>query len=65
VGLSHSFTESGLSFPVLFVLSFAASVSSRTDGGTAYLTVHSGTVCIVLFVVCNHSFVVDHDCSVC
>ena len=56
--------ELGLSFPVLFVLSFAASVSSRTGGGTAYLTVHSGTVCIVLFVVCNRGFIVDHDCLV-
>ena len=56
--------ELGLSFPVLFVLSFAASVSSRTGGGTAYLTVHLGMVCIVLFMVCDHGFVVDHDCSV-
>ena len=54
----------GLVMPSLLTLSCTASVSSRASGGGAYLTVMSGSVCIVLFVVGNHCVLVAHVCSV-
>ena len=59
-----SFMESGLLCPVLLVLSCTASVSSRAGGGGAYLTVTSGSVRIVLFVVGDCCILVAHVCSV-
>ena len=50
--------------PGLLALSCTASVSSRAGGGGAYLTVTSGLVCIVLFVVGNRCVLVAHVCSV-
>ena len=50
--------------PGLLALSCTASVSSRAGGGGAYLTVTSGLVCIVLFVVGDHCILVAHVCSV-
>ena len=41
----------GLVVPSLLTLSCTASVSGRAGGGGAYLTVTSGSVCVVLFVV--------------
>ncbi|KAH9990912.1 hypothetical protein BJV77DRAFT_1010104 [Russula vinacea] len=54
----------GLVVPGLLALSCTASVSGRASGGGAYLTVTSGSVCIVLFVVGNHCVLVAHVCSV-
>ncbi|KAH9991070.1 hypothetical protein BJV77DRAFT_1009807, partial [Russula vinacea] len=55
---------SGLSCPVLLALSCTASVSGRAGGGGAYLTVTSGSVHVVLFVVGNCCILVAHVCSV-
>ncbi|KAH9998771.1 hypothetical protein BJV77DRAFT_980364 [Russula vinacea] len=54
----------GLVVPGLLALSCTASVSGRAGGGGAYLTVISGSVCVVLFVVGNHCVLVAHVCSV-
>ena len=54
----------GLVVPGLLALSCTASVSGRASGGGAYLTVTSGSVCVVLFVVGNHCVLVAHVCSV-
>ena len=53
-----------LVMPGLLTLSCTASVSGRAGGGGAYLTVTSGSVCVVLFVVGNHRVLVAHVCSV-
>ena len=53
-----------LVMPSLLVLSCTASVSGRAGGGGAYLTVTSGSVCVVLFVVGNYCVLVAHVCSV-
>ena len=37
---------------------------ARAGGGGAYLTVTSGSVCVVLFAVGNHCVLVAHVCSV-
>ena len=63
-GLSCSFTESGLSCLVLLALSCTASISGRAGGGGAYLTVTSGPVHVVLFVVGNRSVLIAHVCSI-
>ena len=63
-GLSCSFTESGLSCLVLLALFCTASISGRAGGGGAYLTVTSGPVCIVLFVVGDRSVLVAHVCLI-
>ena len=39
-----------------------ASISSRTGGGTAYVMVMSGTICIVQFVACDRCFLIDYNC---
>ena len=54
----------GLVVPGLLALSCMASISGRAGGGGAYLTVTSGLVCVVLFVVGNHCVLVAHVCSV-
>ena len=54
----------GLVVPSLLALSCTASVSGRAGGGGAYLTVTSGSVCVVLFVVGDHCILVAHVCSV-
>ena len=64
MGLSRSFMESGLSCSVLLALSCTASISGRASGGGAYLTVTSGSVRIVLFVVGDRCVLVAHVCSV-
>ena len=60
VALVH---EVGLVVPGLLALSCTASVSGRAGGGGAYLTVTSGLVCVVLFVVGDRC-VLAHVCSV-
>ena len=54
----------GLVVPGLLTLSCTASISGRAGGGGAYLTVTSGSVCVVLFVVGDHCVLVAHVCSV-
>ena len=61
VALVH---EVGLVVPGLLALSCTASVSGRAGGGGAYLTVTSGLVCVVLFVVGDRCVLVAHVCSV-
>ena len=54
----------GLVVTGLLALSCTASISGRASGGGAYLTVMSGSVCIVLFVVGDRCILVAHVCSV-
>ena len=63
-GFVALFHRVGLVVPSLLTLSCTASISGRAGGGGAYLTVTSGSVCIVLFVVGNRCILVAHVCSV-
>ena len=55
-----------LLFLILLMLSFTASISSRTGRGTAYLMVTSETICIVQFITCGWQLLFScyHDCWV-